>query len=40
MATLGTDEAPVVVEVVGEKLDQIERLVTEVEEILHMIRIF
>lgn len=35
MATLGTDEAPVVVEVVGEKLDQIERLVTEVEEILH-----
>ncbi|MFO7617894.1 MAG: efflux RND transporter permease subunit, partial [Bacteroidales bacterium] len=34
MATLGTDEAPVVVEVVGERFDQIERLVAEVEEIL------
>ncbi len=33
-ATLGTDEAPVLVEVVGEDFDQIERLTSEVETIM------
>jgi HAE1 family hydrophobic/amphiphilic exporter-1 len=32
--TLGTDEAPVIVEVVGEEFDQIERIASEVEEIM------